>query len=87
MTLEKRASIHHIEEFKEEFSYTYHMLLKQPITFYLAGTKMNWVLFLKDAYEENGVLINKDPQLVFNEKLYRFAEMWEMESGFGIQKK
>lgn len=84
LTLEKRASIHHIVEFKEEFSltkHTYQMLLKQPRTFYLAGTEMNWVVFLKDAYSEDGVLINKDPQVVFNEKLYRFAQMQEMEPG------
>jgi hypothetical protein len=90
LTLEKRASIHHIVEFKEEFSltkHTYQMLLKQPRTFYLAGTEMNWVVFLKDAYDENGVLINKDPQVVFNEKLYRFAEMRELEPGFGLEKK
>lgn len=83
LTLEKRASIHHIVEFKEEFSltkHTYQMLLKQPRTFYLAGTEMNWVVFLKDAYDENGVLINKDPQVVFNEKLYKYAEMQEKES-------
>ncbi|XP_062094500.1 protein WHAT'S THIS FACTOR 1 homolog, chloroplastic [Humulus lupulus] len=80
LTLEKRASIHHVVEFKEEFSltkHTYQMLLKQPRTFYLAGTEMNWVLFLKDAYDENGVLINKDPQVVFTEKLFKHAQMQE----------
>ncbi|KAK9682060.1 hypothetical protein RND81_10G047800 [Saponaria officinalis] len=78
LTLEKKASIHHIVEFKEEFSltkHTYQMLLKQPRTFYLAGTEMNWVVFLKDAYDENGNLIEKDPQVAFNEKLYRYAQM------------
>lgn len=80
LTLEKRASIHHIVEFKEEFSltkHTYQMLLKQPRTFYLAGTEMNWVVFLKDAYGETGVLINKDPQVVFTEKLFKHAQMQE----------
>uniref|UniRef100_A0A803KTR8 HotDog ACOT-type domain-containing protein n=1 Tax=Chenopodium quinoa TaxID=63459 RepID=A0A803KTR8_CHEQI len=65
LTLEKKASIHHIVEFKEEFSltkHTYQMLKKQPRTFYLAGTEMNWVVFLKDGYDENGNLIQKDPQ-------------------------
>ncbi|CAM8939026.1 unnamed protein product [Rhodiola kirilowii] len=78
LTLEKRASIHHIVEFKEEFSltkHTYQMLLKQPRTFYLAGTEMNWVVFLKDAYDENGQLRNKDPQVIFNEKLFKYADM------------
>uniref|UniRef100_A0A803LUN6 PORR domain-containing protein n=1 Tax=Chenopodium quinoa TaxID=63459 RepID=A0A803LUN6_CHEQI len=78
LTLEKKASIHHIVEFKEEFSltkHTYQMLKKQPRTFYLAGTEMNWVIFLKDGYDENGNLIQKDPQVVFNERLYRFAQM------------
>ncbi|KAL5558982.1 hypothetical protein UlMin_035193 [Ulmus minor] len=82
LTLEKRASIHHIVEFKEEFSltkHTYQMLFKQPRTFYLAGTEMNWVVFLKDAFDENGVLINKDPQLVFTEKLYEYAQMQKSE--------
>ena len=81
MTLEKRASIHHIVEFKEEFcltKHTYHMLLRQPKTFYLAGTEMNWAVFLKDAYDENGVLIKKDPQVVFNEKLYKYAQLKEI---------
>ncbi|WKA09586.1 hypothetical protein VitviT2T_027216 [Vitis vinifera] len=90
MTLEKRASIHHIVEFKEEFSltkHTYQMLLKQPRTFYLAGTEMNWVVFLRDAYDENGVLMNKDPQVVFNEKLFEYAEMQDMESDSGIRNK
>ncbi|KAJ0086565.1 hypothetical protein Patl1_08541 [Pistacia atlantica] len=88
LTLEKRASIHHIVEFKEEFSLTrrtYEMLKKQPRTFYLAGTEMNWAVFLKDAYDENGGLIDKDPQLIFNEKLFKFAQMQEGEvvSGAG----
>ena len=77
-----RASIHHIVEFKEEFcltKHTYDMLKKQPRTFYLAGTEMNWVVFLKDAYDEKGNLIKKDPQLVFNEKLYNYADMKEEE--------
>ncbi|GFZ10063.1 ubiquitin carboxyl-terminal hydrolase family protein [Actinidia rufa] len=59
LTLEKRALIHHIVEFKEEFSltkHTYQMLLKQHRTFYLAGTEMNWVVFLMDAYGDDGVL-------------------------------
>ncbi|KAM7256523.1 hypothetical protein ACFE04_012264 [Oxalis oulophora] len=84
LTLEKRASIHHIVEFKEEFSLTrqtYQMLNKQPQTFYLAGTEMNWVVFLKDGYDENGVLIDKDPQVVFNEKLFKYAQMKEDELG------
>ncbi|KAM7514563.1 hypothetical protein LguiA_004146 [Lonicera macranthoides] len=82
LTLEKRASIHHIVEFKEEFSltkHTYQMLLKQPRTFYLAGTEMNWVVFLRDGYGEDGELINKDPQVFFNEKLYAYAQREEME--------
>ncbi|CAN6584061.1 unnamed protein product [Malus baccata var. baccata] len=85
LTLEKRASIHHVVEFKEEFSltkHTYQMLLKQPRTFYLAGTQMNWVVFLKDAYDRDGVLIEKDPQVVFNEKLYKYADMKERDQGF-----
>lgn len=83
MTLEKRAYIHNIVEFKEEFSltkHTYQMLLKQPRTFYVAGTQMNWCVFLKDAYGEDGELINKDPQVMFNEKLYKYADMQELES-------
>ncbi|XP_004500634.1 protein WHAT'S THIS FACTOR 1 homolog, chloroplastic [Cicer arietinum] len=82
LTLEKRASIHHLVEFKEEFSltkHTYHMLVKQPRAFYLAGTEMNWVVFLKDGYERDGVLIHKDPQVLFNEKLYKYAQIKEME--------
>lgn len=78
LTLEKKASIHHIVEFKEEFSltkHTYQMLNKQGRAFYLAGTEMNWVVFLKDGYDDNGNLINKDPQVVFNERLYRYAQM------------
>ncbi|XP_057533434.1 protein WHAT'S THIS FACTOR 1 homolog, chloroplastic [Amaranthus tricolor] len=78
LTLEKKACIHHIAEFKDEFSltkHTYQMLLKQPRSFYLAGTEMNWVVFLKDGYDENGNLTEKDPQVVFNERLYRYAQM------------
>ncbi|XP_020550159.1 protein ROOT PRIMORDIUM DEFECTIVE 1-like [Sesamum indicum] len=83
LTLEKRAYIHNIVEFKEEFSltkHTYQMLLKQPRTFYVAGTQMNWCVFLKDAYGEDGELINKDPHVMFNEKLYKYADMQELES-------
>ncbi|XP_007018752.2 PREDICTED: protein ROOT PRIMORDIUM DEFECTIVE 1 [Theobroma cacao] len=88
LTLEKRALIHHIVEFKEEFSLTrqtYEMLKRQPWTFYLAGTEMNWAVFLKDGYDENGNLIEKDPQVLFNEKLYKFAQMQdeELSSEFG----
>ncbi|GAB4845035.1 hypothetical protein Ancab_038440 [Ancistrocladus abbreviatus] len=87
LTLEKRASIHHIVEFKEEFSltkHTYQMLLKQPRTFYLAGTEMNWVVFLRDAYDRNGVLINKDPLVTFYEKLYQYAQIQEGEMSSDI---
>ncbi|KAH7567740.1 hypothetical protein JRO89_XS07G0136400 [Xanthoceras sorbifolium] len=90
LTLEKRASIHNIVEFKEDFSLTrrtYEMLKKQPHTFYLAGTEMNWAVFLKDAYDENGVLIDKDPQVIFNEKLYNFAQMQQREVVSGIGEK
>lgn len=90
LTLEKRAYIHNIVEFKDELcltKHTYQMLLKQPWTFYLAGTEMNWCVFLKDAYGEDGVLINKDPQIEFNEKLYMYAEMQELESESYISKK
>lgn len=90
LTLEKRASIHHIVEFKEEFSltkHTYQMLLKQPRTFYLAGTEMNWAVFLKDAYDENGDLIKKDPQVLFTEKLFKYAQMQESELGSVIDRK
>ncbi|KAK9073027.1 hypothetical protein SSX86_007349 [Deinandra increscens subsp. villosa] len=82
LTLEKRASIHHIVEFKEELSltkHTYAMLLKQPRSFYLAGTEMNWVVFLKEAYGEDGGLIHKDPLVVFNEKLLEFADKQAIE--------
>ncbi|XP_071717331.1 protein WHAT'S THIS FACTOR 1 homolog, chloroplastic [Rutidosis leptorrhynchoides] len=82
LTLEKRASIHHIVEFKEELSltkHTYSMLLKQPRSFYLAGTEMNWVVFLKDGYGEDGILIHKDPQVLFNEKFYEFADKQELD--------
>lgn len=85
LTLEKRAWIHHIVEFKEEFNLTrrtYEMLKRQAKTFYLAGTEMNWAVFLKDSYDENGVLRKKDPQVLFNEKLYRYAEMEKLEAGF-----
>ncbi|KAL8523408.1 hypothetical protein ACS0TY_013389 [Phlomoides rotata] len=78
LTLEKRAYIHNIVDFKEEFSltkHTYQMLLKQPQTFYLAGTQMNWCVFLKDGYGEDGELIDKDPQVAFNEKLYEYADV------------
>ncbi|XWS21493.1 hypothetical protein CRYUN_Cryun30bG0059200 [Craigia yunnanensis] len=89
LTLEKRALIHHIAEFKEEFSLTrqtYEMLKRQPQTFYLAGTEMNWAVFLKDGYDENGNLIDKDPQVVFNEKLYKFAQMQEEELSTGFRR-
>jgi len=94
LTLEKRASIHHLVEFKEEFSltkHTYHMLVKQPRAFYLAGTEMNWVVFLKEGYDRNGVLIHKDPQVVFNEKVYEYAQIKENEemelgSDVGLEK-
>lgn len=82
LTLEKRASIHHIVEFKDEFSltkHTYQMLLKQPRTFYLAGTEMNWAVFLRAAYSEDGELIDRDPQVVFNEKFRKYGQMKEME--------
>ncbi|KAG9132756.1 hypothetical protein Leryth_014039, partial [Lithospermum erythrorhizon] len=84
LTLEKRAYIHNIVEFKEEFSltrHTYQMLQKQPRTFYLAGTEMNWCVFLKDAYGEDGSLIHKDPLVLFNEKLYKYADMKKSEPG------
>ncbi|OMO95727.1 hypothetical protein CCACVL1_05290 [Corchorus capsularis] len=90
LTLEKRALIHHIVEFKEEFSLTrqtYEMLKGQPRTFYLAGTEMNWAAFLKDGYDENGNLIDKDPQVVFNEKLFKFAQMQGEDLSSGLEEK
>ena len=58
LTLEKRALIHHIVEFEEEFSLTrqtYKMLKRQPWMFYLAGTEMNWAVFLKDGTMKMGI--------------------------------
>lgn len=78
LTLEKRASIHHIVEFKEEFNLTKHthqMLVRQPRAFHLVGTEMNWTVFLRDGYGDDGVLKEKDLQVVFNERLYRYATM------------
>ncbi|XP_073029687.1 protein WHAT'S THIS FACTOR 1 homolog, chloroplastic [Primulina eburnea] len=88
LTLEKRAYIHNIVEFKEELNLTkhvYHMLQKQRQTFYLAGTEMNWCVFLKDAYTDNGMLIDKDPQVLFNEKLYKYADMKELDAGKDVK--
>lgn len=88
LTLEKRASIHHLVEFKEEFSltkHTYQMLMKQPRAFYLAGTEMNWAVFLKDAYDGDGVLIEKDPQVLFNEKLHRYAQVDQLGHDVGVE--
>ena len=36
-----------------------------------AGTEMNWAMFLRDAYDDNGVFKEKDPIVLFNEKLQR----------------
>jgi len=43
---------------------------------------MNWLVLLKDAYDGNGFLIEKDPQVVFNEKLYKYAQVDHMEPRF-----
>ncbi|KAE8791425.1 protein ROOT PRIMORDIUM DEFECTIVE 1 [Hordeum vulgare] len=82
LTLEKRALIHHVFEFKEELGLTRHMyqsLRKQTRAFYLAGTEMNWAVFLRDAYDDDGVLRDKDPLVLFNEKLQGYACMTEMD--------
>ncbi|KAF0913791.1 hypothetical protein E2562_024879 [Oryza meyeriana var. granulata] len=86
-TLEKRALIHHIFEFKEELGLTRHMyasLRKQNRAFYLAGTEMNWAVFLRDAYGDDGALKEKDPLVLFNEKLQRYACMTKMDSSESI---
>ena len=46
---------------------------------------MNRAVFLKDGYGENENLIDKDPRMVFSEKLYKFAQIKEEEfsTGFG----
>lgn len=36
---------------------------------------MNWVIFLRDAYDENGVLMNKNPQVDFDEKPDEYARV------------
>lgn len=51
------------------------MLVRQPRAFHLAGTEMNWTVFLRDGYGDDGVLKEKDLQVVFNERLYRYATM------------
>uniref|UniRef100_A0A0D3H7Z7 PORR domain-containing protein n=2 Tax=Oryza TaxID=4527 RepID=A0A0D3H7Z7_9ORYZ len=87
LTLEKRALIHHIFEFKEELGLTRHMhasLRKQSHAFYLAGTEMNWAVFLRDAYGGDGDLREKDPLVLFNEKLRRYACMTKMDSSESI---
>lgn len=58
-----------------------HMLRKQLRTSFLAESEMNWLVLLKDAYDGNGFLIEKDPQVVFNEKLYKYAQVDQMEPG------
>lgn len=90
LTLEKRAYIHNIVEFKEELNltkHTYQMLQKQRQTFYLAGTEMNWCVFLKDAYADDGMLIDKDPQVLFNEKLNRYADMKELDADEDVKER
>lgn len=90
LTLEKRAYIHNIVEFKEELNltkHTYQMLQKQRQTFYLAGTEMNWCVFLKDAYADDGMLIDKDPQVLFNEKLHRYADMNELDADEDVKER
>lgn len=75
LTLEKKASIHHLVEFKDDFKLgkdTYHTLKEQSRTFYLAGTEMNWTVFLKDAYRGEE-LIEKSPLVVFKEKLFSYG--------------
>ncbi|KAG8057104.1 hypothetical protein GUJ93_ZPchr0002g23763 [Zizania palustris] len=87
LTLEKRALIHHIFEFKEELGLTRHMyesLRKQNRAFYLAGTEMNWAVFLREAYGDDGALKEKDPLVLFNEKLQRYACMTKMDSNDSI---
>lgn len=77
LTIEKKASIHHLVEFKDDFKLgkdTYHTLKEQSRTFYLAGTEMNWTVFLKDAYRGE-VLIEKDPLVVFKEKLFSYGNL------------
>ncbi|KAK4424573.1 protein WHAT'S THIS FACTOR 1, chloroplastic [Sesamum alatum] len=70
LTLEKRAYIHNIVEFKEEFSltkHTYQMLLKQPRTFYVAGTQMNclnWLLETDEARTKRRKYLEKAKGLV-----------------------
>eukprot|EP01018_Ginkgo_biloba_P004997 Gb_01344 [translate_table: standard] len=93
LTLEKKASIHLLAEFKDEFKLTtdtYHLLLKQSRTFYLAGTEMNWTVFLKDAYRGEE-LIEKNPLVVFKEKLFNYGylkqgnpKLKEIMSAYGI---
>ncbi|KAG4962975.1 hypothetical protein JHK82_039652 [Glycine max] len=58
------------------------MLRKQLRTSFLAESEMNWLVLLKDAYDGNGFLIEKDPQVVFNEKLYKYAQVDHMEPRF-----
>lgn len=89
LTLEKRAYIHNIVDFKEEYSltkHTYQMLEKQPRAFYLGGTQMNWCVFLKDGYGEDGEVIHKDPHLLFNDKLYKYADTQESELDCSLQR-
>eukprot|EP01018_Ginkgo_biloba_P004996 Gb_41689 [translate_table: standard] len=93
LTLEKKVSIHHLAEFKDEFKLTkdtYHLLLKQSRTFYLAGTEMNWTVFLKDTYRGEE-LIEKNPFVVFKEKLFNYGylkqgnpKLKEIMSAYGI---
>ena len=74
-------------ECKEELGLTRHMyqsLRKQTRAFYLAGTEMNWAVFLRDAYDDDGVLRDKDPLALFNEKLQGYACMTEMDPRHSI---
>lgn len=85
LMLEKRVLIYYIVEFKDEFSLIrqiYQMFKKQFLIFYLVGIEMNWIVFLKDGYNGDVVLICKDLQVLFNEKLYKIVDMQQMDNDF-----
>lgn len=76
MTTEKRTLIDHLTHFRKDFGLPNKlraMLVRHPEMFYISLKGQRDSVFLVEAYDDNGELIQKDESLIIKEQLFELV--------------
>ncbi|XP_024518872.1 protein WHAT'S THIS FACTOR 1 homolog [Selaginella moellendorffii] len=72
LTLEKKTLVDHLTHFRSDFKFSQRlrgMLIRHPEIFYVSFKGQRDSVFLREAYNENSQLLEKDPLVLAKEKL------------------